>query len=180
MDKTDAVAVVGGTKSEAADFILGNIDKSYLSTSFQSNIEKGAAFRTDAAGDNPETSDAGDKNWGYVIATSTQDNPRIVSGTKNIKKSAHEDYALNSLSELVGTTIIHGMGHLSGIRHVAGGKGSDVGFMADGENLAPTIKSAGGILPLIRETVQNYSNQVIKVMQERFNGQYKLNYDPNN
>ncbi|MBK8195265.1 MAG: hypothetical protein IPK76_19385 [Lewinellaceae bacterium] len=36
---TDAVAVVGGNKKEAANFILGNLDKGYLSEEFKTGLK---------------------------------------------------------------------------------------------------------------------------------------------
>lgn len=113
MDKRDAVAVVGATKSQAADFIVKNYSNGYISEEIQDRLQKNSEFRLSTAGRYPETSDKGPADWGYVIATSTNDDPMA-----NFPYSkAHEQYGCNSLSEFVALNIFHGMGHTAGISH---------------------------------------------------------------
>jgi hypothetical protein len=114
----------------------------------------------------PETSDRGESNWGYVIATSTMDveNYSVFSG------SVKENFSLLSMTDGVALFILHGMGHNSGISHknIPRDLRSDLGFMAPGQELADFIsKSNGDILALIKYTVQNHPD-TITMMQNRF------------
>ena len=94
--------------------------------------------------------DKGDNGWGYVIATSTQ----MTNATSTYP--AFKQYGLGSAEELVALSILHGMGHLSGIYH--GPNGNDGGYMSNGNFLGPMLQNSfeGDINKLIENTKKNY------------------------
>ncbi len=161
MPLTDAVAVIGGTKNESADFILNKIDHNFLSEQFQRELAPGSTFRTDDASTNPEKSD-GYSGWGYVIATSTQGG------------SANKDWGIHSMDEFVGFSIFHGMGHLAGILHLPAfqdGGQYENGFMDSGSHLKPQMINyyKGDINRMILDTKHNFPELVTKI-KNRYGG----------
>jgi RHS repeat-associated protein len=163
---TDAVAVVGGNKKEAANFILQNLDKGYLSKEFKEGL-RGGDFIDLPSYIYPELSDEGNSKWGYVIATSTMDEEKYSVYSGSVK----EKFSFLTMTDAVALFILHGMGHNSGISHFKGRivQGNpDSGFMADGEILANLISRFNGdITSLIKYTVQTYPS-TIEIMQNRF------------
>ncbi|MBU6343173.1 MAG: RHS repeat-associated core domain-containing protein [Bacteroidetes bacterium] len=158
----DGVAVVGGTKDATADYIIKNFDKGYISSSFRDQMSSGSGFRVDPPWKNPEVSDKGDNGWGYVIATSTQ----MTNATSTYP--AFKQYGLGSAEELVALSILHGMGHLSGIYH--GPNGNDGGYMSDGNFLGPMLQNSfeGDINKLIENTKKKYP-ETMKPILNRWN-----------
>jgi RHS repeat-associated protein len=162
---TDAVAVVGGNKKEAANFILGNLDKGYLSEEFKTGLKD--KFLKTPSFDNPELSDRGPQNWGYVIATSTMNEeifkyPNGVTVTGSVTGT----YSFLNMTDAVSLCILHGMGHNSGIQHPTN---EDLGFMSVGPKLAMIIAlHKGNIVSLIESTARN-NPEMMQQMSNRFN-----------
>jgi RHS repeat-associated protein len=164
IDRTDGVAVIGGNKKESSDFIMNNFDKGYLGEHFK-DVLKGN-FVNESSMMNPELSDSGNGTWGYVIATSTKHGkeyePEI--GYSDISKQ----FGVKDPADVVGLTILHGMGHNAGIQH---GKNDspDNGFMMGGSFLAASLRNTykGDISALIKYTIENHPN-TMKLIYERY------------
>lgn len=168
MDRTDAVSVIGGTKQEAAEFTLKNLDKGYLSDDLKGRLSKDGTFVTWTHAENPETSDSGEQNWGYVTLTSTT---MADAEDKKLGGNYQKDSGFKSASDAVAFNIVHGMGHLSGVLHPQG-----QGFMAEGNYVTQYIQNANGDAnKVIKKTPTNILEQV----KQRFKNQPVLNYDPN-
>ena len=173
IDNTDAVSVIGGSKQEAAKFTLNNLDKGYLSKVLKNHISEGIGWLSETHATNPETSDKGDDDWGYVTLTSTLMSDNI--DFWNDKNTCLKHFGVKKASDMVGLNIVHGMGHLAGIEHPYGG----FGFMGDGPDLKDNIKEAKGS---VKQTIENTNTkypEMQKIMKHRFQNPPKLNYDPN-
>jgi hypothetical protein len=189
MDRTDAVAVVGGDKPEAIKYIQDKIaGKGWTSESFTSNTL--LAYGNQPTSTNPETTDGGSSSdWSFVTVTTTEDvDDKSLAEAKQLGGpaiTATSVLGTNSKSQTVATTIFHGMGYMAGISHNTQSNNVGVGIMAGGERLSQLIKSGGGVNNLIKSTFagnhneKNAGNKTPSSYQNRFKGEPKLNYNPN-
>lgn len=174
MDLTDGVAVIGGTKQQAADFILQNFDKGWIGDDFKGSLREGSNFISESPAINPETTDAGG-GWGYVTAMSTQ----VMNNYDKIfgdNKTAAQNMNVKNQAQVVGLSMLHGMGHMSGLTHPSG----NAGFMQDGKTLGAILGNLkGNVQKLILDTREKRSD-TMKTIYDRFNQKpTKVIYDPN-
>jgi RHS repeat-associated protein len=169
MDPSDVVAVIGGNKSDIAEYILNKIPSDYTSGNYKKEMD---SFASSTPQENPEKSDVGDKGWGYVIATTTT----MYTPKANVGDTPYHKSLNVKPGEAVGLSILHGMGHTAGIGH--GYASKDFGFMTGGNLLPARLKESGSVVNLIKNTVKNES-KTMEIIYNRYKGEPKLNYDPN-
>jgi len=165
MPLTDVVAVVGGTNRESANYIINNIDKGHLSKNYQDQL---LTYRESNPLDNFEKSDAGDFGWGYVIATTTNVGEISVDiGGGALKMSSvMKGLGVNTPSDALSLSIIHGMGHTAGLGH----PNDDNGIMSQGLNYGIQnymFQFQGNVSSALVHTFNNFP-QIKQAFFERF------------
>lgn|GEM_PF-4225931 len=157
---TDAVAVVGGDKKETVEFIMKHLDKGYIGNKFREELN--GEFLSTPSWDILEKSDAGNSGWGYLIATSTKQYDYHIIDRKMIDVAKHFNFL--NMTDAVAFSILHGMGHNSGITHSVNGR--DGGFMTS--KVADFMDyHKGNVSALIKETVSDHPS-VITTIKNRF------------
>jgi hypothetical protein len=184
IDKTDAVAVIGGNKKSVSDYITKNFD-GYVSEGFKKGeAGDGRSLTSWLDSDfNPEITDGGGENgWSYVTAISTEEFQYDREG--NNKQSIPEKLGTSDRSLATAFNILHGAGHLSGIYHGGNGKSPDMGFMYDGNILNKVLTGSGAYsLGKIDSLVKKTAKEEVSTM-DKINGRFsknitpKLNYEP--
>ena len=152
---TDAVAVVGGSNKETADFILNNINKGYLSSTYQDKLVSYGKSNPIAWS---EVADSGfGTEWGYVIATTSNVGTMSVKDSKTgatTTSSVVAELGAGTPPGAIALTILHGMGHLSGLMHPK----NDIGFMLDGNEVGRYMSPfKGNISAAFCDTLTRYS-----------------------
>jgi hypothetical protein len=199
MDKTDAVAVVGGEKSSIVSYIRNNFAGWVGSKWADSGDPKDTGGKSLNSflnvAENPEMSDgSGSGGWSYVTAVSTNQYfyAQNLEGRDDFGKTKNDAYAnfgLKDPSRYVAFNIFHGIGHVSGLVH------DGFGFMSDGKEIGLMLRSPRyfsnpfKVDSFIMDTYnKSAANRIsLKKINDRFpdsksGEQVKptLNYDPNN
>jgi RHS repeat-associated protein len=123
IDKTDAVAVIGGTKTEATDYIRKNFaGKGHVSDGFINGKDEARSLSSWLTTPlNPEITDGGDvKGWSFVTAITTQGKDKMDKISPNDATSfvdVVQALGVNNMTSLTAFAILHGLGHLAGIDH---------------------------------------------------------------
>lgn len=163
---SDAIVVVGGDNAEAAKYIMDNVNKDYMSDTYQEKIKE---FGESNGLDYPETTDGwGAGGWSYVVATSTQLGKISVTDDRGGTHtgSAMDKLSTNSPSDALALIIFHSMGHLSGLHH----SHDDYGIMNQGPGGQLGLYMApfkGNVVQAVAQTFHDFP-QIAASYQHRF------------